>query len=82
MVETSEDRLEALITILDYNLKDRLADALKQCGIPAAFLLHGSGTAKSAIYDILGYGVRKDCLHQPPNAWNGGSVSGTAQSYD
>lgn len=59
MVETSEDRLKALITILDYSLKDRLADALKQCGIPAAFLLHGSGTAKSAIYDILGYGGPK-----------------------
>ena len=59
MVETSTDRLEALITILDYSLKDKLTDTLKRCGIPAAAVLHGSGTAKSAIYDILGYGGPK-----------------------
>lgn len=53
------NRIEALITILDYSLKDRLINTLKACEMPAAFLVHGLGTAKSVVYDILGYGGPK-----------------------
>ena len=79
MVETSTDRLEALITILDYSLKDKLTDTLKRCGIPAAAVLHGSGTAKSAIYDILGYGGPKNCVRQPADKVDGRLFSQRAE---
>lgn len=59
MVDTSTIRLEAVITILDYDLLERLTDTLKSCDMPIALLTPGHGSAKSAIYDILGYGGPK-----------------------
>jgi len=56
------NRIEALITILDYSLKARLINTLKACEMPAAFLVHGLGTAKSVVYDILGYGGPKKII--------------------
>jgi len=59
---SGENRLEALLTILDYGLKDRLTDALKACQMPITFITYGLGTAKSVIYDILGYGGPKKII--------------------
>lgn len=59
MVDTSQLRLEAVITILDYDLSERLTNTLKSCEMPVAFLTPGYGSAKSAIFDILGYGGPK-----------------------
>ncbi|NLV91948.1 MAG: P-II family nitrogen regulator [Firmicutes bacterium] len=56
MVDFSESRLEALITILDYSLHDRLEDTFKECNIPLTIVTPGQGSAKSVIYEILGYG--------------------------
>jgi len=50
---------EALITILDYSLRDSLIKVLKKCHIPVFLLTHGYGTAESVIYEILGYGGPK-----------------------
>ena len=58
----SDSRVEALVTILDYSLKDRLNSTLQACQMPVAFLVYGLGTAKSAVYDILGYGGPKKII--------------------
>ncbi|MEG6522343.1 P-II family nitrogen regulator [Desulfotomaculum sp. 1211_IL3151] len=59
MAESSETRLEALITIVDFSLGKALSNLFKNNNIPIAILIHGYGTAKSVIYDILGYGSPK-----------------------
>lgn len=58
-METSKLRLEAVVTILDYDLQDHLADAIKSYDMPIALLTPGYGSAKSVFYDILGYGGSK-----------------------
>ena len=67
----SDSRVEALVTILDYSLKDRLNSTLQACQMPVAFLVYGLGTAKSAVYDILGYGAQRKSLrlHCRPAGW-------------
>ena len=60
MVDDSSVReYEALITIMDYELRDDLAELFDKSHMPVTFLTHGHGTAKSKIYEILGYGGRK-----------------------
>lgn len=62
MVDTSANRMEALIAIIDYSLSERLTSTFKECNIPIIMLTHGYGSAKSAIYDILGYGGPKKVI--------------------
>ena len=57
--DSSVCQYEALITIMDYELRDDLVELYNKSHMPVTFLTHGHGTAKSAIYDILGYGGRK-----------------------
>ena len=59
MVDSSMTRLETLITIVDYGLGDVLSNLYKKSNMPILLLTHGYGSAKSAIYDILGYGSPK-----------------------
>ena len=62
MVDSSMTKLEALITIVDYSLGDILSNLYKKSNMPIFLLTHGYGTAKSAIYDILGYGSPKKLI--------------------
>ncbi len=59
MVDSSEARLEALITIVDYGLGNVLSNVFKKTNMPISLLTYGYGSAKSAVYDILGYGGPK-----------------------
>lgn len=59
MVNSSGTRLEALITILDYSLVDTLISSFKKINLPIFLLTHGYGSARSAIYDIIGFGSPK-----------------------
>ncbi|MGI6529545.1 MAG: P-II family nitrogen regulator [Clostridia bacterium] len=54
-----EDRLKALVTIVDYSYANTFRDLLKKLNIPISFISHGYGSAKSEIYDILGFGSPK-----------------------
>lgn len=62
MRSSSVTRLEALITIMDYSLRDVLIKLLNKSSIPMFLLFHGYGSAKSVIYDILGYGGPKKVI--------------------
>ncbi len=59
MAVSSETRLEALITIVDYSLSDMLISLFKKNNVPIFLLTQGYGSAKSVFYDILGYGGPK-----------------------
>lgn len=59
MIDNLETRQNALITIVDYSLNDDLKDIFKKSNVPVFLLMHGYGSAKSAIFDILGYGSPK-----------------------
>ncbi len=59
MVDNSESRLEALITIMDKDLEDILIDLYDEYEIPVAFLTYGYGSVEHRIYEILGYGGPK-----------------------
>ena len=59
MVSHSDARLDALITIVDYGLKDVLKNIFKSNNAPILLLTHGKGSAKSVVYEILGYGPKK-----------------------
>lgn len=59
MADTSQLRLEALIAILDYDLYEHYVDILKTYDMPITLLTSGHGSAKSAFYDIIGYGGPK-----------------------
>jgi nitrogen regulatory protein PII len=56
---SSVNRYEALITIMDYGLRDVLCKLFNKSNIPVVALTHGYGSAKSVIFDILGYGQPK-----------------------
>ncbi|NLT48171.1 MAG: hypothetical protein GXX92_07120 [Clostridiales bacterium] len=56
MLDNSELRLEALITIMDKELDHVLADLYDENKTPFVLLTYGHGTAKSRIYEMLGYG--------------------------
>ena len=56
MLDSSELRLEALITIMDKELDDVLIDLYDDNKTPFVLLTYGHGTAKSRIYEMLGYG--------------------------
>lgn len=62
MKEKVEGRLEALITIVDYSLGNRLKDLYKQNKLPLYILSHGYGSAESEIYDLLGFGSPKKMI--------------------
>lgn len=62
MGDGSANRLEALLAILDYGLRNILIKLFNKSNMPLFFLTHGYGTAKSAIYDILGYGGPKKII--------------------
>jgi hypothetical protein len=53
MIDGSEARLEALITIVDYSLADVLSNLYKNHTMPICLLTHGYGSATSVIYDSL-----------------------------
>jgi nitrogen regulatory protein PII len=59
MVDNYEARLEVLITILDHGLENALVNVYKSNNVPILLLTHGKGSAKSVIYEILGYGGPK-----------------------
>ncbi|NLP13406.1 MAG: hypothetical protein GX383_02750 [Clostridium sp.] len=54
MVNHSEARLEALITIVDHRLEDVLVNVYRNNNMPILLLTHGEGTAKSVVYEIIG----------------------------
>ncbi|MGI6703824.1 MAG: P-II family nitrogen regulator [Clostridia bacterium] len=55
MGDSSVTGFEALVTIMDFGLRDVLSKLFKKNNMPISLLTHGTGSAKSAIYDILGY---------------------------
>lgn len=55
-------RLCALITIVDYSLRNELSDLFMHHGLPVSLLTHGYGAADSEIYDILGFGEHKKAV--------------------
>jgi nitrogen regulatory protein PII len=59
MLDCSESRMEALFTIMDVDLDDVLIDLYEENKIPFVLLTFGYGTAKSEIYEMLGYGGPK-----------------------
>lgn len=62
MVDCTETRHKALITIVDLDQKDDLKDIFKKYNMPINLLTYGQGSAKSVIYDILGYGGSKKII--------------------
>lgn len=56
MTDNTDFRPEALITIIDLNLSESITDLFKNNQLPVFLLTYGYGSAKSVIYDILGYG--------------------------
>lgn len=62
MVDSSETRHKALITIVDADYKDELEDIFMKYNMPINLLSYGRGSAKSVIYDILGYGGSKKII--------------------
>ncbi|MGI6097230.1 MAG: P-II family nitrogen regulator [Dethiobacteria bacterium] len=58
-MDTSVTRLEALITIVDYDLRDTLLKLFKKNNMSMFLLTRGYGSAESLIYEILGYGGPK-----------------------
>src|SRR5690554_2292213 len=59
MVKYSEARLEALFTIIDHRLEEALINVYKSNNMPILLLTHGRGTAKSVVYEIIGYEALK-----------------------
>lgn len=59
MASRSNVRLDALITIVDSSLEDIVTGVFKSSDFPMLLLTHGRGSAKSDIYEILGYGGPK-----------------------
>lgn len=59
MVNHSETKLDALFAIVDHGLEDVLTNVFKNNDAPILLLTHGKGLAKSAVYEILGYGGPK-----------------------
>jgi nitrogen regulatory protein PII len=62
MVDCSETKHKALITIIDSDHKDNLEDIFIKYNMPINLLMYGQGSAKSVIYDILGYGGSKKII--------------------
>lgn len=62
MTDNPNTRLEALFTIVDFSLTRTLTKIYEKHKVPVATLNHGHGTAKSNIYDILGYGEPKKII--------------------
>lgn len=58
-MKQKEDRLDALITIVDYSYGNTLNDLFKKVNIPISLITHGYGSAKSEVYDILGFSPKK-----------------------
>lgn len=52
-------RAEALITIIDFSLRDVLSKLFYKSNLPVFLFTHGYGSAKSAVYEILGHGGPK-----------------------
>jgi nitrogen regulatory protein PII len=59
MVSHSDARLDALFTVVDHRLEDILTNTYKNNKMPILLLTHGRGTAKSVVYEVLGYEGRK-----------------------
>ena len=62
MINHSEAKLEALITIADHRLEDAIVNVYKIVNAPILLLTHGRGTAKSVVYEILGQEALKKIL--------------------
>ncbi|NMB32903.1 MAG: P-II family nitrogen regulator [Clostridium sp.] len=59
MPNKPEIALEALFIIVDFDRGNVLTDLFKKNNMPVFLLTRGYGSAKSTIYDILGYGGPK-----------------------
>jgi nitrogen regulatory protein PII len=59
MADSPKARLEAMLVIADFSRNGALSRVLKKSAAPVFFLTHGQGAAKSAIFEILGYGESK-----------------------
>ncbi|NLM25884.1 MAG: P-II family nitrogen regulator [Firmicutes bacterium] len=59
MVHSINNKLEALLIILDYSLNEKLVELFNENKMPVLLTTSGQGTAKSVMYDILGYGGKK-----------------------
>lgn len=55
-------RIQMLTTIADYSLGHKVTEIYKKNGIPVNLVMHGYGSAKSEIYDILGFGEPKKAI--------------------
>ncbi len=62
MVNQPEARIEALITIIDHRFENALINEYKSNNLPMLLMTHGRGTAKSVIYEILGYDALKKAV--------------------
>ncbi|MGI6731653.1 MAG: P-II family nitrogen regulator [Anaerovoracaceae bacterium] len=56
MIDSSDNMMEALITILDVDFEDELIKVYEDNDIPFVLLTYGLGSAKSHIFEMLGYG--------------------------
>ena len=59
MVHSINNKLEALLIILDYSLNEKLVELFNENKMPVLLTTSGQGTAKSVMYDILGYSGKK-----------------------
>lgn len=59
LIDNSGSKLEALITIMDADLNNYLVSLYETNKFPVIFLAYGHGSAKSKIYEMLGYGGSK-----------------------
>lgn len=73
-LHSSNHRIQMLTTIIDYSLGNKVIEIYKKNGIPVNLVMHGNGSAKSEIYDILGFGEPKkvvifSILTEPMAQW-------------
>lgn len=59
---TTNYKLKALFTIVDYSLDHKITELYKKYELPISLITHGHGAANSDIYDILGFGESKKII--------------------
>lgn len=62
MAIKSDECLEAMITIVDNSLEHKLTDCFSSIHPPMHLITHGTGMAKSEVYEILGFGGPKKII--------------------
>lgn len=58
-MDSTRERLTALVIIADYSFNDALVHFFKKNGTPLVLLTHGYGSAEPSIFDYLGFGGPK-----------------------